>query len=367
MTRHAGPNAGLNVEALATFLTAEAHAHSVEIRHAKRLTGGAVQENWLVEASFRGGPLGGGPDDPPQRFVLRKDAPTTLTASLSRVEEYHVIKAVHELGVRVPAPIALCEDPEILGGPFAMTRFVEGTARGDRLVKDGFFSGDRAALARSLAEELAVIHTARQPYPGLEGLPAPTPFSSPTHTRLALLEGYLDELPAARPTLEWALRWLRHNAPRHDDEDTTLVHGDFRTGNFLVDAEGLTAVLDWEFARFGNPMEDLGSLRAACWRFGREDRQLGGIADWAPFADVYAVKTGRRATDEALRYFEIMEHLRWAILVCLQAERHIAGKESSLELALTGRQLPELEYALLDLTQRPVDPDAFLWQETADV
>lgn len=367
MTRQAGPHAGLNVEALAAFLTAEAHASSVEIRQARRLTGGAVQENWLVEASFRGGPLGGGPDDPPQRFVLRKDAPTTLTASLSRVEEYHVIEAVHDLGVRVPAPIALCADPEILGGPFAVTRFVGGTASGERLVKDGFFAGDRAALARALAEELAVIHTARPPYPGLDGLPAPAEGDAPTPTRLALLEGYLDELPKAHPTLEWALRWLRRHAPRPEDEDTTLVHGDFRTGNFLIDAEGLTAVLDWEFARFGNPMEDLGSLRAACWRFGRADRLVGGIADWAPFADAYEVKTGRRATDEALRYFEVMEHLRWAILVCHQAERHIKGQESSLELALTGRQLSELEYALLELTQRPVDPDAFIWQEAADV
>lgn len=124
------------------------------------------------------------------------------------------------------------------------------------------------------------------------------------------------------------------------------MHGDFRTGNYLVDDAGLAAILDWEFAGWGDPMADLGWFCAACWRFGRAELEAGGIAPRAALYRGYK-SGGGRVDHAAVRYWETVAHLRWAIIALEQGERHHSGRERSLELALTGRIVPELELTIV--------------------
>ena len=151
-----------------------------------------------------------------------------------------------------------------------------------------------------------------------------------------------------RPSTEWGLRWAERHAP--PCPAPTLVHRDFRTGNYMVDAHGLTAILDWEFAGWGDPMSDIGWFCAECWRFGRTDLEAGGIAPRAAFYRGYEAEGGTRIDDAAVRYWEIVAHLRWAVIALEQGHRHLSGLERSLELALTGRIAPELELAILRAT-----------------
>ena len=72
--------------------------------------------------------------------------------------------------------------------------------------------------------------------------------------------------------------------------DITLIHRDYRTGNYLVDEGRLAGVLDWEFAGWGDPREDIGWFTARCWRFGGVEREAGGIA---PSRAVTAAATSR--------------------------------------------------------------------------
>ena len=130
-----------------------------------------------------------------------------------------------------------------------------------------------------------------------------------------------------------------------------LCHRDFRTGNYLVDESGLTAILDWEFAGWGDPMEDIGWFCAKCWRFGQNAREAGGIGARADFYRGYERRSGRRIASERVRYWEIMAHARWALIALLQGERHVSGAELSLDLALTGRRAAELEYELIRMTE----------------
>ena len=115
----------------------------------------------------------------------------------------------------------------------------------------------------------------------------------------------------------------------------------------MVDAEGLTAILDWEFAGWGDPVQDIGWFCAACWRFGRPDLEAGGIAPRAAFYRGYEAVSGRGIDPEAVRYWEIMAHLRWAVIALEQGHRHVSGQETSLQLAQTGRMAPEQEAAIL--------------------
>lgn len=328
-------------DALAAFLAGAAEAGSVVIVEAKPLTGGAIQENWLIDADFRDGPLAGR-----QELVLRRDAPSAVAVSLSRAQEFRLLQAARAAGVSVPEPLWLCADPSLLGKPFYLMRRLAGTAVGRRLVKDDGPVGDKAALAERLGEELARIHGITPPSDELGFLERPE--GSPARHAVSRYRQHLDALGQPRPALEWGLRWCEIEAPPAGQ--LTLVHQDFRTGNYMVDDQGLTGILDWEFCAWGEPMSDIGWFCAKCWRFGRDDREAGGIAARAPFYRGYERVSGRKIDPEAVAYWEVMAHIRWAVIALQQGWRHISGEQPSLELALTGRRVAELEHEVLQVT-----------------
>ena len=130
-----------------------------------------------------------------------------------------------------------------------------------------------------------------------------------------------------------------------------LCHRDFRTGNYMVEDGRLTGILDWEFAGWGEPEEDIAWFCAKCWRFGAVDLEAGGIAPREPFTEAYEEASGRTLDSSRVAYWEVMAHVRWAVIACQQAARHLSGLEESLELALTQHVVPELELEVLRLTE----------------
>jgi aminoglycoside phosphotransferase (APT) family kinase protein len=320
---------------LAEFIAA-ASAEPIGSIEAVPLAGGAIQENWLVTVD-----LGGRR----QELVLRTDAPSCVAVSHGRPEEFAILRVAHRAGVTVPEPLWLCRDPVVLGQVFYLMRRAQGVAAGYRVVKDKRLGGDRVKLAERLGSELARIHTIKPGTPGLEFLAMPT--ASPALDQVALLRADLDRRSAGYPVLEWGLRWAERNAPPLGD--IVLVHQDFRSGNYMIDETGLTAILDWEFGAWGDPMADIGWFCAKCWRYGEDALEAGGIASRADFYRGYAAAGGRPVDPTVVHFWEIMAHLRWAIIALQQADRHILGQERSLELALTGRVLAEVELGAIDL------------------
>ena len=306
------------------------------------LKGGSIQENWRVRCSVAGANGAAERRD----FVLRKDAPAVIASSRLRAEEHAILAAACQQGVRVPGTVGYCGDESVIGAPFFLMDWVEGIGLGPRVAKDLSLGGDRTRLGEELGRQLAKIHAIRPPRPDLAFLSTPDP--EPAQAAVRRLRATLDGLGAARPALEWGLRWAELEAS--PCLASTLVHGDFRTGNYMVDAEGLTAILDWEFAGWGDPMSDLGWFCAECWRFGRNDLEAGGIAPRLAFYRGYEAESGMQVDDDAVRYWEVFAHLRWAVIALEQGERHTSGREPSLELALTGRIAPELELAALRAT-----------------
>jgi aminoglycoside phosphotransferase (APT) family kinase protein len=323
------------VEPLKDWLTG-ALARPVLGVELKPLSGGAIQENWALTAQTSDGPV---------ELVLRKDAPATISASLSRDHEFLVTKAAQQAGVTVADPMAFCEDASIAGGPFALMSRKSGIALGPKLVKT-LADADRAPLTRQLGRELARIHSIRPDSGSLAILAAPA--SGFAQAEVATLRSWLDELGLRRPGLEWAMRWCEtHISPQ---AQTTLIHRDFRTGNYLVDEGQLTAILDWEFATWGDPMFDIGWFHAACWRFGRPDLEAGGIGHRADFYAAYEQEGGRKIDQDRVLAYEVLAHLRWAVIALQQGDRHRSGREPSLEHALTGLIAEELELSALRMT-----------------
>jgi aminoglycoside phosphotransferase (APT) family kinase protein len=336
--------------ALARFLAAAAGASAVEIIELAPLRGGAIQENWAVDARFSGGPLTGD-----QRLVLRTAAPTGVAASLSRSAEFAVLKAAFAAGVTVPEPLFACEDPAIFGKAFFVMRRVGGTAAGHRITRDPVRDPSLPAIAERLGRELARIHTIHPPRPDLAFLPAYEQVGPAR--QLAGFRAYLDSHPMPRPVLEWGIRWLETRLPPL--AEPVLCHHDYRTGNYMLDGVDLTGILDWEFAGWGDPHEDIGWFCCKGWRFTRLDREAGGIADRAPFYRGYEGEAGRTIDRERVFFWEVLANVRWAIIALQQSDRYMIGGERNLDLALTGRRATECELEILTLLDADgAPPDA---------
>lgn len=327
--------------ALGEYLRQQLGADQVTITHGQRLSGGAIQENWLLDGTVRKHGL-----QTSACWVLRTDAASGVAVSMSRLQEFAVLSAVHSAGVKVPEPLWLCRDASVIGRDFFIMRKLEGVASGHRLSSDPALDPARDALCRALGENLAQLHRIGPDHAGLAFLPPPA--SDPVQASIEQYRGYLDELPDKHPVIEWGLRWCELHKPAPLPQQ--LLHRDYRTGNYMVDQGRLSGVLDWEFAGWGDPREDLGWFTARCWRFARPDREAGGVGALSAFLEGYAAVSGQRVCPQALRFWQLLAHLRWAVVALQQAQRHLSGQQPSLELALTGYLLPELEHEILLLS-----------------
>jgi len=327
---------------LAAYIRDRTQADTVSVAGVSRLPGGAIQENWALRIRLQGGSHPGERD-----WVLRTDSPSAVAASLTRAQEYAVLGVAHAAGIKVPEPISLCRDLSVIGRDFFLMERLFGVVTGHRLTKEQSLVPDGAVLAEELGANLARLHRVTPPRPELDFLPLPG--RSPALATVAEYRNHLDAIGAVRPVLEWGLRWCEWNAP--GEATVCLIHRDYRTGNYMVGEGRLAGILDWEFAGWGDPREDLGWFSARCWRFAGSDREAGGIAAIDPFLAGYEKISGHRFSREDLSYWQVMAHLRWAVIALQQAWRHISGQQRSLELALTGRLVPELEQEIIALTR----------------
>ena len=335
----------LDQNQLRGFIARAAGARGCTITALRRLRGGAIQENWYLDADIAGGPFAGRLE-----AVLRTDAASRIDESRKRAEEFILLNAALAAGVTVPEPLWLCQDPSVLGKDFFVMRRVAGDAAGHRLLKDDRVRQSGEALVKRLGEELAKIHTIIPPGDRLGFLSLPEP--SPALYWIDRFRHYLDRLATPHPVLEWGLRWLERHAPT--EADIVLCHHDFRTGNYMVEDGELTGILDWEFAGWSDFHEDIGWFCAKCWRFGADDREAGGIGARETFVGAYERASGRRIDPGTVSYWEIMAHVRWAVIALQQAQRHLSGDEPGLEPALTSHLVPGLELEILQLTGKEI-------------
>ena len=335
--------APFSAEKLGLYLAEMLAAEHIVIDKIQALSGGAIQENWHLSLEVTGGKYHG-----KQGWVLRKDARSGVSVSHSRAVEYAVLSHAFAQGISAPEPICLCEDKTVIGSVFFIMKSVSGQAQGHKLARQPVFCKGSDKLARQLGTEMARLHGAAAS-PALEKLLG-CPHPSPQHHQLSEMREYLDALAAHQPVLEFSLNWLEdHMDVWQTGQETVLCHRDFRTGNFLVEGEEMTALLDWEFAGMSDRHEDIGWLCARCWRFGNSHNSVGGLAPFAPFREAYEDVSGGKINIAALGCWQVMAEIRWAVIALQQARRNDSGEELSLQLALSGQMVAEMEYHMLSL------------------
>ncbi|MFF0866722.1 phosphotransferase family protein [Nonomuraea sp. NPDC003560] len=263
-------------------------------------------------------------------------------------------------------------------GPYVLMSRIPGETIPRRILRDEAYREARPKLAAQCGRALAAIHRmplsclpetgpATEPEPAtapktapLESAPAGTATGTGTATATApatapqavpadplrFWRGVLDLTGQPHPVFELALRRLE--ADRPPAVPASVVHGDFRNGNLIVGPEGVRAVLDWELAHAGDPLEDLGWLCVKAWRFG-SPLPVGGFGGYAELIAAYEEAGGRPVDLDALRWWETFGVLKWGIICVMQTMRHLRGGASSVELAALGRRACQNEWDLLGL------------------
>ena len=220
-----------------------------------------------------------------------------------------------------------------------MTR-IEGETIARKILRDEQFANARPILARQLGGVIAGIHD-------LPAAKLPKLREMTSTKELVAMEREYRSFGRPRPVFELALRWLRERDPGPSKE-VTLVHGDFRHGNLIIGPDGVRAVLDWEIAHFGDPMEDLGWICVNSWRFGEIDKPVGGFGSREDLFAGYEA-AGRKVDPDRVMFWEVMGTLRWGIMCCGMMQRFRSGPDHSMERAMIGRRSSETEIDLLRL------------------
>jgi aminoglycoside phosphotransferase (APT) family kinase protein len=263
----------------------------------------------------------------------------------SGVDEFALLGVAADAGVCVPQVYCRGRVGETGENFYVMDR-LRGDAIARKLLRDQAYAETRERLPAELARSLARVHSI-----------------DPADPRLASLgeDGNGDEITRYRellalaapghpmPTLAFGARWLeRHRPPT---TRRAVVHGDFRIGNVMFDESGLTGVLDWELAHMGDPMEDVGWLAVRAWRFGGNDKPIGGLCSREVFWDHYEREGGEAIDPKIARYWEIFGNWKWAVICVMQAAGHRASGKRDVELATIGRRVADVELELLDLLE----------------
>jgi aminoglycoside phosphotransferase (APT) family kinase protein len=303
------------------------------VTDAVRLSGGASQETWSFDILHPDGLIGA---------ILRR-APIGYGAAPGRAAgldaEARLMQLAYDAGVPSPRVLHILQPQDDLGTGFIMQR-VEGETIARKILRDEKFANARPLLARQLGKIAAGIH-------GLSPSQLPKLRRMTPAKELAEMEREYRGFDWPRPVFELALRWLADHDPGPSDE-VTLVHGDFRHGNLIIGPDGVRAVLDWELAHTGDPMEDLGWVCVNSWRFGEIDKPVGGFGKREELFAGYEA-AGRRVDAKRVTFWEVMGTLRWGVMCCGMMQRFRIGPDHSMERAMIGRRASETEIDLLRL------------------
>jgi aminoglycoside phosphotransferase (APT) family kinase protein len=297
-----------------------------------RMSEGFSQETFRVELAWRGAAV-----EEHGAYVLRRQPAAGLLEPYDTEPEFRVLAALAGTSVRAPRVFWYERDPAVLERPFYVMEVVPGTVPLPVMVdgKPVFSDDERARLGEDFVTNLAALHAVDWRAAGLDFLGVPAAGDGAAIRELARWEGYIARADGPpRPVLSEAILWLRRALPIADA--TTLVHGDYRTGNFLVCEGQIAAILDWEMVHLGDPMEDLGWACMALWR--GESPYMCHLLERERLYARYEELTGRRVDPERVRFYEVLATVKMAAIMLTGLHAFRDGRTRDLRMALFDHQ-----------------------------
>ncbi len=318
---------------LSTFMTRIAGAG--DLCGLARLSGGANMESWAFDWAGRA-------------YVLRRAPSAEYMADrpYGHADEAALVIAAHTAGVKAPEVVGVLADGDGMGTGYVMHRVI-AEVNPAKILAD-----PPPSLLADLGRELARIHAIPA-----AAIPAAIPLMD-TAEALAELKARFQSYGGDRPVIALAIKWCEDRLPT--PAEPVLVHGDYRMGNVMVDADGLAAVLDWELAHRGDAHEDLAFGCMTVWRFGRIDQPAFGVGSLDDYFAAYEAAGGATVDRDRFRFWLVYRTLWWA-LGCLQmGQMWRNGADPTVERVVIGRRTAEQELDLLLLleTEAPEDERA---------
>lgn len=322
---------------LETWLARRLGARSVRLLDLARPTEGFSQEAFAFDADVDGVVRG---------FVIKREPVAGLLEPYDLEPEFRVLHALSDHPLPSPRTPFFERDPAVLDRPFYLMEKLPGDAVVPAARADGsgpFDDAARAALAPQVAGALADLHAVDWRALGLDFLGAPPPGRGAAERELARWEERIRRagLPLA-PMLASALAWLRANLPSSDE--VTLVHGDYRLGNFLIQDRTLTGVLDWEMVHLGDPLEDVAWCCSMLWRAGTP--WASALAPQEELVALYEQASGRRVDAERLQFWAVLAVVKMLAIMLTGLRAFADGRTRDLRMAIFDHQVPFL-HALL--------------------
>ena len=289
-------------------------ASDVAVEAMERISGGASRETYRFVARWTEGGQAR-----QRRLILRRDPPASLIDTERRIE-FAAYRAFLGSAVPVPEMLFLEEDGAALDHPFFIAAEIAGFQASPQMLFDAADAGVLRRVAERKWTILGEIAKADPAALGLTGVMEVPALDACWRRELDHWEAVFDRdeaepLPIARA----AIRWLRANPPP-PAQKLSVVHGDYRTGNFLYDAAGeIHGVLDWEMAHLGDPLEDLAWGFNPVWQFGRG--VAGGLVPQAEAVAIWRRASGLAADPVALHW--------WTLFNCVKGQAIWVGSAAA--------------------------------------
>ncbi len=283
-----------------------------------RIPGGSSRETYSFDVEWKEN------GEPHLRPMIGRRDPTGGLLKSEREREYKVIDAMYRAGMKIPEPLFLELDPAVMDRPFFIMHRMPG-----RTATGGPAALDPEPLRRKLADEfmneMARLHRLDWRALKMDWLGVPKDLAEPARaqTKHWFDLYHQDRMQESWPIIDAAFVWLKMNPVVADR--ITIVHGDFRAGNFLYDDAGLIAMLDWEMTHLGDPLEDLGWSTMRLWGHGD---LAGGLIDREEHIGLYEKKSGAALDRKRLFFYQVLGNAKMAV-ICLTGIRDFAEGRTS--------------------------------------
>lgn len=323
------------------------HASDVRIESIARIHGGASRETYRCRAVWTesGQPIERG-------LILRRD-PIGSLIETERDIEFLAYRAFRNTDVPVPAALFLETDPRWLDRPFFVMELIEGSAANP--FQPLPYSPHEQRLGAQFWRALGGIARLEPHASELAGrLAVPSP-NDCWREQLDYWEGVVDgDEMEPQPILRGAIRWLRRNPPPPPSR-VAVVHGDFRSGNFLFDGAGnLRAILDWEMCHLGDPHEDLGWACDPLWS-NFDPEKPAQLIDKQQGLAIWEETSGLKINPDSLRWWEIFAHVKGLAIWISGSKEYITGANKDPVLLLSGWLCTERHNRILSERMRQLD------------
>ena len=288
-------------------------------------------------------------------YVLRRKPFGQLLPSAHAVDrEYRLLSALYPLEFPVPEPLALCDDPDVIGAIFYVMELAKGRPYADGALPD-FDPATRHRMYAQLVDTLADLHTIDPVAADLGDFGKPGNYFERQVMRWT--RQYRDSETDYIPEMERLIAFLPETLP--EQSRTAIVHGDYRIDNVVFDGDGtLTAVLDWELATLGDPLADFSYL-AMQWVMPADggaglaglDLPTLGIPTLDEVVKRYSERSGVPVVNKLDWYFAY-NLFRLAGIVQGIKKRVLDGTASHAQAAEMGKRVPMLASAAWNFAQR---------------